>query len=293
LFVADQGGNRVRKIALNSNIITTVAGDGTANFNDMNGVPATSVALEQPYGIFADQSSNLFIADYFGNRVLRVDASTGLIAAVAGTGVYDFTGDGPSTSVPVSPLDITIDRSQMMYISDSSGRIRSAPVVACFFTLSAPTVTVVAGGSTGSITIQATDSSCPYAISSSSPFVTITSSNTGTGSGIVSFSVSAATGPGRTATVNIGGAAFTVTQAGTLSAPYNIGFFQPSGPVWAIESNGNGVFDAGDRVFPFAGQAGAIVVTGDWNGMEFMTAPGRAATSFTASAVAAQRMFLL
>ena len=46
----------------------------------------------------------------------------------------------------------------------------------------------------------------------------------------------------------------------------NIGYFKPGDPSWALDFNGNGQFDASDRVFPFAGQPGAVAVTGDWNG---------------------------
>lgn len=45
--------------------------------------------------------------------------------------------------------------------------------------------------------------------------------------------------------------------------PYNVRYFQPSGPTWVLDSNSRGGYDAGDRVFAFAGQAGAIAVTGD------------------------------
>jgi len=51
------------------------------------------------------------------------------------------------------------------------------------------------------------------------------------------------------------------------SGPFNIGFFQPTnGPVWVLDTNGNGQFDAGDSYFAFAGQPGAIAFSGDWNG---------------------------
>ena len=52
----------------------------------------------------------------------------------------------------------------------------------------------------------------------------------------------------------------------TAMGQTNVGFFQASGPTWALDSNGSGAFDAGDKVFHFAGQPGAIAVAGDWNG---------------------------
>jgi len=49
----------------------------------------------------------------------------------------------------------------------------------------------------------------------------------------------------------------------TAMGQTNVGFFQASGPTWALDSNGSGAFDAGDKVFHFAGQPGAIAVAGD------------------------------
>ncbi len=264
LFFADRTSNHIRKIVLKTNIITTVAGDGSTAFAD--GVLATATGIDQPNSVFADQSGNLFISDLGHSRIRKVSASTGIITTIAGNGVSDFSGDGGlATSAAITPYALTLDRAGMLDFVDGSGRIRTFPVTACFFAISMPTVNVGSGSSTRSVTVTATNSSCPYNVSSSLPFVTITSGASGTGSGTVNFSVAAATGSNRTATVNIGGATFAVTQAGS-AMPYNVGYFQPSGPTWALDSNGSGGYDAGDRVFAFAGQPGAIAVTGDWNG---------------------------
>ncbi len=58
------------------------------------------------------------------------------------------------------------------------------------------------------------------------------------------------------------------SDAGTIfvNVPYSVGYFQPNGPQWALDSNGSGAYEASDKVFAFAGQPGAIAVTGDWNG---------------------------
>ena len=265
LFVSEVLGNRVRKVVLSTNVISTVAGDGTTNFQD--GVAATATGLSVPFSIFADQSSNLFIADEGHSRVRKVTAATGVISTVAGNGVLDFTGDGGlATAASVNPLAITVDRAQNLYIADSSGRIRNTIVVACFFTVSTPTFYVNNRAGTGSVTVTATDPSCPFSVSSSSPFVTITSGASGMGGGTVNFSYTADPGQSRTATVLFGGQGFTVVQNGVLSQQ-NIGFFQPTnGPLWVLDSNGSGAYDAGDRVFPFAGQPGVIALSGDWNG---------------------------
>ncbi len=265
LYITEVLGNRVRKVVLSTNIISTAAGDGTTNFQD--GVAATATGLSVPFSVFADQSGNLFIADEGHSRVRKVTAGTNLISTVAGNGVLDFTGDGgPATSASINPLAITVDRAQNLYIADSSGRIRSTQVVACFFTVSTPAFYVNSRAGTGSVTVTATDPSCPYSVTSGSPFVTITSGASGTGGGTVNFSYTADPSQSRTATILFGGQSFTVVQTGLLSQQ-NIGFFQPTnGPLWVLDSNGSGVYEASDRVFPFAGQPGVTALSGDWNG---------------------------
>jgi hypothetical protein len=45
-----------------------------------------------------------------------------------------------------------------------------------------------------------------------------------------------------------------------------IGIYRPSTGQWFLDTNGNGVFDAGDVVTNYGGLAGDIPVTGDWTG---------------------------
>ncbi len=264
LFIAEPQGNRIRKIVLATGIVSTAAGNGSTAFAD--GVAATSTGLSSPNAVFADESSNLFIADTNHFRVRKVNAATGLISTVAGVGSFASSGDGgPATAAGLVPYRLTVDRAQKLYTGDVSGRIRASGVVACFFTFSSPVINIAPSGSTGSVTVTATNSSCPYNVSTASPFVTITSGASGVGSGAIRFTVAPAPAASRTATVSIGGASFTIAQTGPL-APYNVGYFQPAPSTWALDSNGSGGFDSADRLFPFAGKTGAVAVTGDWNG---------------------------
>ncbi len=53
---------------------------------------------------------NVYIADYFNNRIRKVTASTGFITTIAGTGNTIYSGDnGPATSATLnwpSALDL-------------------------------------------------------------------------------------------------------------------------------------------------------------------------------------------
>jgi sugar lactone lactonase YvrE len=93
VYVADLGGNAVRKITVATGIITTVAGNGSPNFSGEGG-PATQAGV-RPDAIAFDPHGNLYIADQRNRVIRRVDAVTGIITTIAGIpGVGGYSGDG-------------------------------------------------------------------------------------------------------------------------------------------------------------------------------------------------------
>lgn len=92
LYIADVGNARVRRVAADTGIMTTVAGTGSYGYSG-DGGPATNAELAAPYGVDVDGLGNIFIADTINHRVRRVDATTGVITTVAGTGVAGGAGD--------------------------------------------------------------------------------------------------------------------------------------------------------------------------------------------------------
>jgi hypothetical protein len=93
LYIADPANNRVRKVALATGIITTIAGNGTAGYGGDNG-PAASAELNLPAAVaVVDSSGDLYIADE-GNSVIRKVNSSGIITTVAGNNAVGYSGDG-------------------------------------------------------------------------------------------------------------------------------------------------------------------------------------------------------
>jgi trimeric autotransporter adhesin len=85
--------------------ISTIAGNGAGGYAG-DGGPATAASISQPYGVAADSSGNIYIADSHNNRIRRVDAS-GTITTVA-TGLN-------------GPVGIAVDPSTGdVYFSDTS-----------------------------------------------------------------------------------------------------------------------------------------------------------------------------
>ncbi len=53
VYIADHWNNRIRKVAVSTGIITTIAGIGTSGYSGDEG-QATSAGLNYPYGVALD-----------------------------------------------------------------------------------------------------------------------------------------------------------------------------------------------------------------------------------------------
>ena len=93
LYFSDTFNNRIRRVEAATGIITTVAGNGDKGFSG-DGGPAIGAALNEPYGVVVDRQGDLYLADRLNRRVRRIDAATGAITTVAGTGEAAYGGDG-------------------------------------------------------------------------------------------------------------------------------------------------------------------------------------------------------
>jgi streptogramin lyase len=126
LFIVDYDG-WVRRVDAATQVITTVAGGGAGG----DGGPANSAQLKYPLGVAVDGTGNVFIAEWFGFRVRRVDAATGVISTVAGDGTEGFSGDGgPSTSAQLAgATGVVVDSTGNLFIVDAfNSRIREVIV---------------------------------------------------------------------------------------------------------------------------------------------------------------------
>lgn len=104
----------------NGQIITSIAGGGTGG----DGTEATAASIFDPHGGVFDNGGNLYIVEGQGNKIRKVDAFTGIITTVVGTGSSGYNGDGiPATSANITPNAIAIDTVGNLFITDSA-RIR-------------------------------------------------------------------------------------------------------------------------------------------------------------------------
>jgi sugar lactone lactonase YvrE len=123
LFIADTLNHRVRKLVSATGTIVTLAGSGTAGYSG-DGGPAAAAQLSQPGGLAIDSEGNLYIADAAASVIRKVDARSGMISTVAGTGTAGFAGDqGPAIAAQLnSPRGVTVDTQGNLFIADTGNQ---------------------------------------------------------------------------------------------------------------------------------------------------------------------------
>ena len=99
--------------------IRTVVGTGEAGYTG-DGGPATDATLREPFLCAFDPAGNLFFCEARNYIVRRVDAATGVVTTVAGTGEQGYTGDGgPATAATLyEPYSLDVDVDGTIYIVD-------------------------------------------------------------------------------------------------------------------------------------------------------------------------------
>jgi hypothetical protein len=121
LYLADTGNHRIRKVAVGTGIISTVAGTGVAGFSG-DGGQASAAQLNGPADVLAVGNA-LLIADRLNHRVRMLDLATGVIATIAGTGATTATATGSaatSTAIPW-PTKLTTDGGGTVLVGSQRG----------------------------------------------------------------------------------------------------------------------------------------------------------------------------
>jgi DNA-binding beta-propeller fold protein YncE len=126
LYFCDLDNQRIRRLDPKTRRLTTVAGNGERGYRG-DGGPATAAALNMPHEIQFDRAGHLYIVERDSHAVRKVDAKTGIISTVAGTGVAGFSGDGgPAAQAQLrQPHSLVFDRDGSLLICDvGNHRIR-------------------------------------------------------------------------------------------------------------------------------------------------------------------------
>ena len=120
----DDAISNIRKVDTNGNI-TTIAGGGLFSYGyNGDNIPASQALLNSPLKIMIDGAGNIYIVDYFNQRIRKIDAN-GIITTVAGNGTLGYSGDGhQATSAELGyPESIAMDIAGDLFIADTNNGV--------------------------------------------------------------------------------------------------------------------------------------------------------------------------
>ncbi|MES2545311.1 MAG: T9SS type A sorting domain-containing protein [Bacteroidota bacterium] len=113
LYVADFGNNKVRKIMPDGTVFTFAgtgmqgSADGTVNTAQFNGLT----------GVCVDSLGNVFIADYYNNKIRKID-TMGNVSTFAGTGTAGSTDGNGSMASFYYPTIVSVDNDNNLFVTD-------------------------------------------------------------------------------------------------------------------------------------------------------------------------------
>lgn len=115
LYVADSGNNLIRKVVIATGEVSTLA--GLADGGDADG-KGTMASFKGPMGVAAD-GPNLFVADYYNNKIRKIVIASGEVTTLAGSGKEGAVDGIGAAALFNHPIGVTTDGSNL-YVSDYS-----------------------------------------------------------------------------------------------------------------------------------------------------------------------------
>ena len=140
IYTIEQGSHTIRKITASTGKINTIVNSSRTSGFSGDGGSAILAKVSNPYCAAFDNIGNMFIGDLGNSRIRKVNATTGIITTIAGTGVPGFSGDnGLATQAQIGyPIGIAVDNLNNIIFVDGT-RIRKINAVTGIITTIAGT----------------------------------------------------------------------------------------------------------------------------------------------------------
>jgi streptogramin lyase len=126
VYVCEREGNSIRRVNRSTGRIDRYAGTGARGYTG-DGGPALRATFNGPKEMKIDAAGNVWVVDTENHAIRRIDARTGMVTTVAGTGRAGGTGDGgPALHGMLNrPHGVAVASDGTLYIGDTlNHRIR-------------------------------------------------------------------------------------------------------------------------------------------------------------------------
>ena len=127
MFIVELAGGRVHHLDSDGKF-QTISGDGSEGYTG-DGGPARKATFDGMHNVAVTPKGDAYIADSWNHCIRKIDATTGVITTIAGTGEAGFSGDGgPATKATFNFLMcVSLNpANDKLYVADlKNRRIRS------------------------------------------------------------------------------------------------------------------------------------------------------------------------
>jgi DNA-binding beta-propeller fold protein YncE len=127
LYVADSGNHCLRRVALATGAVTTLAGDALTTGGGWRDGVGTNALFATPTSVAVDAGgAYVYVADTGNNRLRRLVLISGLVSTLAGSGAPAFVDDLGLLAAFATPSGIAVDpHAQNLYVADTdNNRVR-------------------------------------------------------------------------------------------------------------------------------------------------------------------------
>lgn len=119
LYIADKKNNKLRKVDLLTNMVSTVAGDGNPGI--ING-PVSVARFNNPTGVALAVDGTLFVTDHLAHTIRKITPA-GIVSTYAGTAFVNGDADGVGTAAQFyRPYMIELDYEGNLLVADAWNR---------------------------------------------------------------------------------------------------------------------------------------------------------------------------
>jgi sugar lactone lactonase YvrE len=126
LYIADQGGHTIRKVAIATGAVTTLAG-AAMQYGYADGT-GSGARFFSPCGI-ARVGTSLYVADQRNHAIRKVAIATGAVTTLAGSPDNADWVDGAGAGARFNlPSDLATDGTSLFVVDEGNGRIRKVAV---------------------------------------------------------------------------------------------------------------------------------------------------------------------
>ena len=119
MYIAEATNHCIRRVDRESGVIVTIAGTGESGYSGDGGA-ATGATFNHSYSLQVDTNGDVYVVDRLDHVIRKIEAATGIVSTVAGTGEQNYGGDGgPATAARFrEPNDCFLDGRGSLLITD-------------------------------------------------------------------------------------------------------------------------------------------------------------------------------